>query len=295
MLEPTLIRGDMRYWLLKPDARLREWVNCYFFVEPGAAERLQPNYQHEALELLLPDGYSEIIFCFEGRYERRPVGKCAQPAVMGSSYLIGGRSHSVLTRNLAKVRLAGVKLDPRALHALIATPLSSFGDATLQLDELNDGGLLELEDQLACSSSIAQTRHLLDRFFLRTLANLSGSRAAADELLRDIHAQRGDLSIMEWIRTHELDSRTVERKFSAAMGMTPKRYARIVRFKHSYRQLMGSEAQRTASTWLDGFYDQSHFIREFKFFTGNAPGARAAGRMSSATSISDHLLAGEAR
>lgn len=44
---------------------------------------------------------------------------------------------------------------------------------------------------------------------------------------------------------------------------------------------------------LDGFYDQSHFNKEFRTFMGTSPSARLKATLAQATNISDHLLAGE--
>jgi methylphosphotriester-DNA--protein-cysteine methyltransferase len=99
---------------------------------------------------------------------------------------------------------------------------------------------------------------------------------------------------MKWLRAEHIDSRTLERCFCTHMGMMPKQYARIVRFKHSYHRLMFAETGTAArETHLDPYYDQSHFIREFRRFLGAAPSARLAGRMPSVTTVSDHLLQGE--
>jgi AraC-like DNA-binding protein len=283
----------MRYWLIKPDVRLRSWIHCYFLVEPGPEEQRCATYRYDEFELLIPDGHSEIIFNFGSGYERWTVGGKLSRAIMQPSYLIGGRSHSVLTRNLGKVRLAGVKLDPRALHSLIDVPLAEFVDSTLTLSDLHDGRLLELEDELAMATTAPQVGGVLNNFFLSALGRFHRERTATDMLLHDVQKTRGALSIMQWARSHRLDSRTMERKFCTAVGMTPKRYARVIRFKHSYHNLISNARRGPASAHMDGFYDQSHFNREFKYFTGAAPSAKLNGRMPSGTSISDHLLEGE--
>ena len=294
-MKPTLLIGDMRYWRMQPDARLRPWIHCYFLVEPGPEENRRTSYLSEALELLIPDGHSEIIFNFGGAYERWHVNDSGRASVMHSSYVIGGRSQSVLTRNVEKVRLAGVKLDPRALQALLSVPLDKFADSTLTLADLNDRSLLELEDSLAAANSAAIVKNKLDLYFLRVLGKPSSTHNAVVHLMHDIHRTRGALPIMQWARTHKLDSRTLERNFSASLGMTPKRYARVIRFKHSYHHLISARHVGAAGAHLDGFYDQSHFNREFRYFTGTAPNAKLTGKMSSGTSISDHLLEGELR
>jgi len=62
MIEPTMAREGMRYWRLKPDARLRPWILCYWMVEPGLETTTDP----DKLQLLIPDGHSEIVFMLAG-------------------------------------------------------------------------------------------------------------------------------------------------------------------------------------------------------------------------------------
>ena len=294
-MTPTLARGDMRYWRMQPDERLRPWVICYFLVEPTRQTPpgecvLAGNQQ----QLLLPDGYSEIVFKLDAAFERWALGKPDRRAVMSASYLIGGRSHSVLTRNLGAVRLAGAKLDSRLLRAVVGMPLSEFRDSTLTLSEVGARPLLDLDDSIQRARCPEDIKTDLDRFFLRALRRSSPEDPMVGALLQRIHLSRGTLSIMKWLRAEHIDSRTLERRFCTYMGMMPKQYARVVRFKHSYHGLMVTEPGTAARRmYLDSYYDQSHFIREFRKFLGAAPTARLAGRMLPVTTVSDHLLQGE--
>jgi len=294
-MTPTLVRDDMQYWRMQPDDRLRPWVICYFLVEPTGqtppGERGPPGSQQQ---LLIPDGYSEIVFKLDAAFERWAIGQPDKRAVMSSSYLIGGRSHSVLTRNLGAVRLAGAKLDSRLLRAIMGIPLSEFRDSTLTLSEAGVRPLLDLDESIQSAHAPENIKADLDRFFLRALCRSTPEEPMVGALLQRIHLSRGTLSIMKWLRDKHIDSRTLERRFCANMGMMPKQYARVVRFKHSYRGLMVAEPSTAARrTHLDPYYDQSHFIREFRKFLGIAPTARLAGRMLPVTTVSDHLLQGE--
>jgi AraC-like DNA-binding protein len=286
--EPTLIRDPMKYWLLQPDARLRRHIRCYFVVDAG-----QSAYGRH--ELLLPDGYAELVFMLDASFERWRVSDETRRAVMNRSYLIGGRSHSVLTGGSNKLKLIGVKLDPRALRRLIAAPLVEFRDATLDLRDLNNKPLLILEDSVARARSIREISNTLDRFFLRQLAACTQQDPMVEHFVRRIHAERGAGAIAPWARELEVDARTLERKFSAWIGMAPKTYARIVRFKHSYHRLITQSPQSRPAVlqYLEGYYDQSHFNKDFKYFTGVAPSALRAERTPSSTVVTDHLLRGD--
>lgn len=287
-MEPTLLRRDMRYWLLKPDPRLRPFVLCYYFAEPHPEPwTAAPAYCEE--ELLLPDGHAEIVFNSGAAYERWEAVRRDHREVIRHSYAIGGRSHTVVTRDLGAVRVAGVKLDPRFLRRIIGTSLDTFRETTLPLAQLGDRRLLDLEDAFAGAASAVEVVKIFDGFFLRALVEAVPSEGAVDNLVQHIRAARGEVPVMRWMREQRVDPRTFERSFCAWIGMSPKRYARLTRFKHAYRKLIVDQATPTARD-IEGFYDQSHFNREFKQFVGVSPRVRRSGAMAIGTSVTDHLL-----
>lgn len=283
----------MRYWRVPPCARLQPRVLCYFAALPSPTRESAARLPAD-VDLLLPDGYAELVFILNASYERRAVGENAQCGVMHSSYMIGGRSHSVLTRTFGGLVVLGVKLDPRVLRVLIGTPLSEFRDATLSLRDLNNKALLDLEDALAGARSVAEIKSMFDRFFLKTLRDFRPGRTIVDHLLQDVQRERGAFSIMQWMREQGTDSRNFEKRFCSWIGMTPKRYARIVRFKHSYYRFLSGEARRGAiGSHLDDYYDQSHFHRDFRYFVGVAPSIELSTAMPPTTDISNHLIQSE--
>jgi AraC-like DNA-binding protein len=299
-MEPTLTTSNMRYWRMLPDPRLHPHVLCYFLARPSSGGIAAAGASQED-ELLLPDGHSEIVLHLGGAFERWQLAGVARSEVMRRSYVIGSRSHSVLTRDLGPVTVAGIKLDPRALRWLLRIPLAELRDSTLALDALGQRGLVQLEDEVACAASPNHVASLFDRYLLRALGDMPPADAAVEQLLRHIRSTRGALSIMQWAHERRVDASHLERRFADAIGMTPKRYARIVRFKHGYHALLARAAEPSLSRrrlaaphrHLDGFYDQSHFNKEFRAFVGAPPTARLKATLRQATSISDHLLAGE--
>ena len=105
--------------------------------------------------------------------------------------------------------------------------------------------LLELEERSAVRRRTADAvASLLDGFLLQAMRRLRSESAAADALLRKIHRDRGSTSIMRWARDARVDSRRLERGFCAATGMTPKQYARVIRFKRAYPQIIAPDTPR---------------------------------------------------
>jgi AraC-like DNA-binding protein len=280
----------MRYWRVAPDARLRGVVACYWVVE-GQAVSAQIRAAEPEVDLLIPDGLSEIVFN-RGRsgFDRWELGKPGGKRFMPSSYVIGGRSRSVNASTREPLHLAGVKLDSRLLRSIIRTPLSEFREGTLSLADLGDAQLSALEDAAANARCVETLVGLFDNFFLAAMRDAPRRRTAVDALVERIQRDHGATPIMEWARGNGVDSRSLERAFCAGIGMTPKQYARVVRFKRHYQALFSGTATKPISAGLEGFYDQSHFNREFRHFTGVAPRMKLAGRMAQGMKVSDHLL-----
>jgi AraC-like DNA-binding protein len=277
----------MRYWRLRPDARLAPWIKCYWWVE--SVKMYATAAPVEPPDLLIPDGHSEIVFHVAGEFSRWQLGEPEKRASMSHSYVIGGRSKSVLTHSPGGLRLAGVKLDPRALRVLLRRPLADFRDNTVACADLGCRALLDLEDEIASLGSVERLQKVFDRFFLRRLDDHIRDDAATELLLRRIRATRGAQPILEWVREQRLDARTLERRFVARVGMTPKRFARVERFKHAYR-LLGAYRPGARRAHLDAYYDESHFDREFRGFMGTSPASWLSRKAGFTTIIGDHLL-----
>ncbi len=89
--------------------------------------------------------------------------------------------------------------------------------------------------------------------------------------IHSIFSTNGMISVSELCGVSGMSERQLQRTFKKYIGLPPKLYARIIRFSRIFhvvqqKKLNGSELGLEA-----GFYDQSHFIRNFKAFTGEEP------------------------
>lgn len=292
---PSLIREEMSYWLLQPDPSLRPYVKSYFVSD--VTKRA-----NDKLELHMPDGYAELVFVFGAGYERHALDTPSSVASMRHSYVIGGRSRSIVTRDSGRIRVIGVKLEPGSLRGLIRSPLTELRDRTVDLRDVNDHRLLALEDQLADCLEVQQIGARLDRFLLDRREAMRDPDPLAERLMKRIRLERGCTSLTRTAEEYGVDPRTMERHFIAWSGMSAKAYCRIVRFKLAYHAFLqrctarsgsqNNDATRSVDP-LHGFYDQSHFIREFRFFTGTSPRQVATQRIATSTDVTNLLLEGD--
>jgi AraC-like DNA-binding protein len=266
---------------------------CYYYVEPDLEFPAAHVSPIDERQLILPDGHAEIVFALSGAFERWRIGDDAARSIMRSSYVIGGRSHSVNTRSLGPLRLAGIKLHPDALSHLTGTPLGEFRDATLSLADLDHKPLLRLESAVADARSAVEIRQVLDDVLLRELRGTIAQDPVVQDLRGHVGSTSETLTISQWLRRYQISERTLERRFVARMGITPKQYARVVRFKRGYLQFLSDTLQGSSKRYLESYYDQSHFDREFATFFGMTPAAMLSQNAAYRTAVSDHLLRSE--
>jgi AraC-like DNA-binding protein len=85
-----------------------------------------------------------------------------------------------------------------------------------------------------------------------------------------IHKSKGDIKIRDLALQLHTSQSPLEKRFRQQVGTTPKKFASIVRMKHLIQNFRPGNSL-TQLGYESGFYDQSHFIKEFRAFTGQSP------------------------
>ncbi len=140
------------------------------------------------------------------------------------------------------------------------TPLDALLPAKIVAGLLRD--VTSAKDELAEIAALGAffAAHLLNRA-------LDGRLGKA---LREVFARRGDVSIAELARRSGTHTRTLVRLFDHAVGLSPKRFARIVRLQAALRALPAGGSWAGVALEL-GYCDQAHFIREVRELFGTTP------------------------
>src|SRR5262249_21630694 len=87
-----------------------------------------------------------------------------------------------------------------------------------------------------------------------------------------LHHTKGQYRIAELADYCQVSLRQLQRGFRQVIGTSPKAFARILRFQEAQRRLMfDPDADLTAMAYDCGYFDQAHFIKDFKEFSGKTP------------------------
>nr|WP_255762662.1 helix-turn-helix transcriptional regulator [Halomonas alkalisoli] len=155
-----------------------------------------------------------------------------------------------------------------ALAALAGGELTP-GDALRRLE------LEALHEQLHETPDLAGRIALLEGYLLERLRRHEAPEVPAlVASLGWLQRRHGQASIAELVTELPFGQRRLERLFQHHVGLSPKRYARLLRVAHS-RELIkqgGAASSLTDTAFTAGYFDQSHFIHDFKAVTGFTPG-----------------------
>jgi AraC-like DNA-binding protein len=251
------------YQVIQPHPLLIPYIGCYWILRTSKISKLQR-------ELILPDGYAELILNYGTSYswldDERNIER-----LINTVHIVGERDFSVKVDINGGLDQLGVKLKPIGLFILLNQPLNLLANQILKPDELSISVLQELYEQIYEAKSDESRIKLLNRFFLKRLLSASLPDSLINQALQIILTQQGNIRIDALTEHLDIHYKTLERKFKTYVGLSPKTFARIVRFKNTYKKFHAI-AHQDPSFFLDlGYYDQNHFIKDFKYFLHTTP------------------------
>lgn len=159
---------------------------------------------------------------------------------------------------------------PGGAAACLRVPLHELCGATVALDALlGRAEVATLGDRIAAAPSHAERAAILDDALVARVAHEPDALAVA--AARAIDAAGGRIRIAELARTLGISQDPLEKRFRSAIGASPKQLAMLVRIRRAISLASQSPASLARVALDAGYFDQSHFNREFRAVTGESP------------------------
>jgi AraC-like DNA-binding protein len=246
----------MQVTRLAPSARLAPFVRAFTVVETREA----------MTRALLPERGLVIGFRFAGAADLVDAGAPRRLANVTITGIQGA------TRQMQTAAQSGVVLAmfaPAGARRFFAAPLHELFGGTHALDDLVPRAeLARVQAQVAEAPDHAARIAHVERFLLGRLS--PEADPVVDAAVRAIDAAHGTIRIATLARTLGISQDPLEKRFRRVVGTTPKQLASLIRLQ---RVIDDSRAGASWSTRAiaAGYFDQSHFIREFRALTGESP------------------------
>jgi AraC-like DNA-binding protein len=256
----------VEYRVIPPCAAARRFVRTYWMLEDRA-----PAAQ---VQRVVPDGRAELIFNLAEPYETQVSGAQSDgPWVkQPQAFLFGQIAGPLLLRPAGPVRMIGISFHPHTAGKLLRVAMPELNGRSFALDDLAPQLRRRLEE-LPEAPTDADRGAALDRIVLALAARAGECDALLEAAVRELS---GASTVAGFAHRVGISPRQLERRFRAAVGISPKLFARMQRFQRVFPTLESGDSGWAETAFQCGYYDQAHLIREFREFAGKPPAALLA-------------------
>jgi AraC-like DNA-binding protein len=232
----------VRYAEFQPCASLQPFLRCYWELTGIAGPP----------ETILPDGRTELVFHFGDAFLQNGS---RQPRAM----FVGQMRRSTTVQATGQVGCFGVRFEPAGAWALLGQRQSDFSNEIVASINILPAGV---DRRLLSAGTTAERIAIIENALLRKLPGRETAWCSGVSSVLN-----GSLAMDEFREGSAVSVRQFERLFETRVGLTPRVFARLARFR---------EALQCRGSWVEvanacGYYDQSHLIRDFNDFTGGPP------------------------
>ena len=247
------------------DPNLSEFIFSYGIIEYdnplGTTFITPPNGLSGFLIRISDEPASLKAKIFEGQY------LAWQP-----NYVIGQSTLPITWSPKGQLKYLVVFFQPAGMYQLFGNKMNKLTNATADLYDFLGQEIFEnLKEKLALKLIIKDKCEVLNDFFL-ALKPKATSINLIEEALSLINESNGNVSVLEIEQKLKVSRKTLERHFQEKIGVSPKVYCQIYRFK----LLMNFLTEHPETTWAElsnkyRFFDQAHMIRNFKRYLKTSP------------------------
>ncbi|WP_342083714.1 helix-turn-helix domain-containing protein [Dyadobacter sp. OTU695] len=240
----------MAYIEYRPHTALTPYIDAYWQVFGDNTPM--------AVETIMPDGCVDIIMNLGDDELPDPDGFFMKSE---QSYLVGTMSHAIETAVSPTSHLIGVRFRPAGFAAFYGyASMHEFTDQTA-----------EFEAKLApdLRGVNYEPKHYLDQFFLKRLQNRPHPLIP---IIAEVESKNGLIGVSTLAQNHCTTVRQLQRAFKEHIGLSPKEFLNVMRFKYAMQLIKKSKRQSLLDIALEaGYYDHAHLSNEIRRYTGVAP------------------------
>ena len=129
-----------------------------------------------------------------------------------------------------------------------------------------------LEEQVVKANDNQERIKLIENFLLSKLTEQPVIDAITKSCVEVIFQSKGQIVLTALADKMNINRRNMERKFTSVIGISPKQLARVARLQATLKMLgQKRSTSLTEIAYENGYFDQAHFIKDFREFTGMSP------------------------
>ncbi len=252
----------MHYRETKPLAPISAYVKLYWEMAHSRDEIVA------GPEPVLPDGCVEIVFDLKDKFLTYSADSTTveQPRSM----VAGQLTSRIMIGPSGDTEMFGVRLQPQAAFSILGIPMNEIRDRVVDLADIKTVGFEStIFDQLSLATSFEERIAIFESSFIHSQSVFADRELF--ECLRLMAVSDGAVQVSACAERIGWSERRLERVFQERIGLGPKLYSRIIRFKSFLNAVERPQISLLDRALAVGYYDQSHLIRDFRLFAGTTP------------------------
>lgn len=253
----------MNYQTFQPHPDLSPVVRCYWTLEiPAAAHQRQ---------LVIPDGFIELFFILGDDVKRYTSGDdfIIQPREM----VLGQITEPFYVEPTGYVNTFAVRFYPYGFHAFVPVAGKDLANKETPISVLFGEKDAEALTRKIVQAADTQGRiEIMEAFLMTRLHDEPTINNIVTTTIDAMLAGGGSSSIVSMLKGNLSRRRQLERDFIKRVGISPKQLGKVIRLQTALKSLLNNPSEKLTQVAYDSeYYDQAHFIRDFKEFTGITP------------------------
>lgn len=242
----------------KPHPVLSKYIDRYYTFEQSSKDifQLPPIVSGTGLELLI--------------HLKKPLS--IEGNLLESGHIMCPRK-LIQFQPTKQVSFISVRFKSGAFRHFTSIPFTELNNTYLSVQDLWGKMGTDLLKNIENQKEIHKKLHVLDQFLWKVLTTFQQEKNIKwDPIIDQLYYHFDSKKIVDFSKRTQLSIRQFERNFKTQFGFTPKGFQRTARFQKTLKTVLLTKQNNYLSTALDhGYFDQSHFINEFKSFTHQRP------------------------
>ncbi|HYG19826.1 MAG TPA: helix-turn-helix domain-containing protein [Ohtaekwangia sp.] len=254
----------MNYQTYKPHPDLQTIIKCYWTLEVPAQDNTQR-------QLILPDGCVDMCFILGDDIKRYTGGD--QFIIQPRQMLLGQITDQFYIEPTGYVNTFAVRFYPYGFANFINVPLHALSNKETPLNELFGTEIAEqLSREIIQANSVNERIEITERFLFGRLSDKVTIENIVKSTIDAMVLSNGNKPLNALLKGNVQKRRQIEREFKKKIGVSPKQLCKAIRLQATLRSLLNQTTETlTDIAYENEYYDQSHFIKDFKEFTGITP------------------------
>lgn len=254
----------MNYQTYKPHSDLESLVKFYWTLEV-------PFDPKNAKQMVVPDGCIEMTFNLGDKIKKfvSETDFVLNPNAM----LMGQRTKSFYILPVGNVDTIAICFYPYGFANFVNTPLETLVDKETPIAEIfGQTEASELEQQITNATNTERRIEIIENFLLKKLNEESTISNIVKTTVDTLLITNGSTSINVILKDDLSKRRQMERHFKKQIGISPKQLGKAIRLQATLQKLLNKKTETlTDIAYENDYFDQNHFIKDFKEFVGITP------------------------